>query len=56
MKNIVGQTPWPLLNQITERNLELWKTLQEGILGPVTPARKTKASRKNSNNTETNRS
>jgi polyhydroxyalkanoate synthesis repressor PhaR len=32
---IVGQTPWPLLNQITERNLEIWKTLQEGILGPV---------------------
>lgn len=56
VSNIVGQTPWPLLNQITERNLELWKSLQEGILGPVTPARKTKASRKNSNNTETNRS
>ena len=55
VSNIVGQTPWPLLNQITERNLELWKTLQEGILGPVTPARKTKLSRK-TNNIETNRS
>ena len=58
VSNIVGQTPWPLLNQITERNLELWKTLQEGILGPVTPARKTKASRKSakSTNSESNRS
>ena len=58
VSSIVGQTPWPLLNQITERNLELWKTLQEGILGPVTPARKTKASRKSakSTNSESNRS
>lgn len=56
VSNIVGQTPWPLLNQITERNLELWKTLQEGILGPSTPARKTKSSRKTNTNTETNRS
>ena len=55
VSNIVGQTPWPLLNQITERNLELWKTLQEGILRPVTPARKTKPSRK-TNNTENTRS
>lgn len=55
VSNIVGQTPWPLLNQITERNLELWKTLQEGILGPATPARKTRSPRK-ANNTETNRS
>ncbi|MGH8109201.1 MAG: polyhydroxyalkanoate synthesis repressor PhaR [Arenimonas sp.] len=55
VSNIVGQTPWPLLNQITERNLELWKTLQEGILSPITPARKTKSSRK-THNTETSRS
>jgi len=54
VSNIVGQTPWPLLNQITERNLELWKALQEGILGPVTPTRKNKPSRK-TNNTETTR-
>lgn len=46
VSNIVGQTPWPLLNQITERNLELWKSLQEGILGPVTPSRKAKSSKK----------
>ena len=55
VSNIVGQTPWPLLNQITERNLELWKTLQEGILGPVIFACKTTLSRK-TNNTETTRS
>ena len=54
VSSIVGQTPWPLLNQITERNLELWKTLQEGILGPVTPARKAKQARKS--NSDINRS
>lgn len=55
VSNIVGQTPWPLLNQITERNLELWKSLQEGILGPATPSRKTKPSKK-SGTSESSRS
>jgi polyhydroxyalkanoate synthesis repressor PhaR len=46
---IVGQTPWPLLNQITERNLEIWKAVQEGILGPVVASKpKAKTSRKSS--------
>jgi polyhydroxyalkanoate synthesis repressor PhaR len=31
--NLVGQTPWALINQITERNLELLKGLQQGLLG-----------------------
>ena len=30
---LVGQTPWALINQITERNLELLKGLQQGLLG-----------------------
>ena len=47
--NLVGQTPWALINQITERNLEILKGLQQGLLGslgagakddkPRTPAR-----------------
>jgi polyhydroxyalkanoate synthesis repressor PhaR len=33
--NLVGQTPWALINQITERNLELLKGLQQGLLGSL---------------------
>jgi polyhydroxyalkanoate synthesis repressor PhaR len=29
--NLVVQTPWALLNQLTERNMEIWKGLQQGI-------------------------
>jgi len=29
--NLVGQNPWTLLNQLTERNMEIWKGLQQGI-------------------------
>ena len=47
--NLVGQTPWALINQITERNLELLKGIQQGLLGglgssgdkPRTPAKPT---------------
>lgn len=29
--NLVVQNPWSLLNQLTERNMEIWKGLQQGI-------------------------
>ena len=29
--NLVVQNPWALLNQLTERNMEIWKGLQQGI-------------------------
>jgi polyhydroxyalkanoate synthesis repressor PhaR len=29
--SLVGQNPWTLLNQLTERNMEIWKGLQQGI-------------------------
>lgn len=29
--NLVVQTPWALLNQLTERNMEIWKGVQQGI-------------------------
>ena len=29
--NFVVQTPWALLNQLTERNMEIWKGVQQGI-------------------------
>ena len=30
--NLVVQNPWNLLNQLTERNMEIWKGLQQGIM------------------------
>ncbi len=32
LNNILGQTPWSMLNEMTERNLDLWKSVQEGFL------------------------
>lgn len=29
--SLVGQGPWTLLNQLTERNMEIWKGVQQGI-------------------------
>ena len=29
--NLVGQAPWALLNQLAERNLELWRSFQQGL-------------------------
>ena len=28
MSGLIGQTPWTMLNQLTERNLEMWKDFQ----------------------------
>ena len=36
--NLVGQAPWGLLNQLAERNLDIWRSLQSG-LGSVTAPR-----------------
>ena len=30
-----GQTPWAMLNQLTERNLDLWKEVQQNLAGGV---------------------
>ena len=43
LNNILGQTPWSMLNDMTERNLDLWKSVQEGFLsaaskGQINPA------------------
>ncbi|MBS7455660.1 polyhydroxyalkanoate synthesis repressor PhaR [Coralloluteibacterium stylophorae] len=34
---LMGQTPWSMLNQITERNMDLWKNFQQGLLGSMNP-------------------
>ena len=32
MGNTLGQTPWAMINQLTERNLELWKDFQDSLM------------------------
>lgn len=41
LSNLMGQTPWSMLNQLTERNLDLWKDFQQGLIGsiPADPTR-----------------
>ena len=33
MGGLLGQTPWTMLNQLTERNMELWKDFQKNLVG-----------------------
>lgn len=41
--NLMGQSPLALLNQVAERNMEIWKGLQQGLLGGLsTPAEKSR--------------
>ncbi|MBS0193511.1 MAG: polyhydroxyalkanoate synthesis repressor PhaR [Proteobacteria bacterium] len=35
LNNLIGQTPWSMLNQLTERNMDLWKSFQQGLLGSM---------------------
>ena len=32
---MLGQTPWSMLNDLTERNMDMWKNLQQGFLSSV---------------------
>ncbi len=33
MGGMLGQTPWAMMNQLTERNLEQWKEFQASLVG-----------------------
>ncbi len=37
MGNLLGQTPWAMMNQLTERNLELWQDFQRNMGGGFGP-------------------
>ena len=46
LNNVIGQTPWTMLNEMTERNLDMWKSMQNRFLSaassavrPATPPR-----------------
>jgi polyhydroxyalkanoate synthesis repressor PhaR len=38
LNSLLGQTPWSMLNEVTERNIELWKSLQPGSTPPPSGA------------------
>ena len=35
MGGVLGQTPWAMMNQLTERNMEMWKEFQKNLTGSV---------------------
>ena len=35
MGNLLGQTPWAMMNQLTERNMEMWKEFQKNLTGSI---------------------
>jgi len=35
MGGMLGQTPWSMMNQLTERNLSMWKEFQQNLSGSV---------------------
>ena len=35
MGGLLGQTPWTMLNQLTERNMSLWKDFQQNLGGSM---------------------
>ncbi len=32
---LLGQSPWTMMNQLTERNLEIWKDFQQSLVGGI---------------------
>ena len=35
MGGMIGQTPWTMMNQLTERNLEMWREFQHNLIGAM---------------------
>jgi polyhydroxyalkanoate synthesis regulator protein len=35
MGGLIGQTPWTMMNQLTERNLEMWREFQHNLIGAM---------------------
>lgn len=36
LNSLLGQTPWQMLNDLTERNMDAWKSMQRGFLDVAT--------------------
>ena len=35
MGGLLGQTPWAMMNQLTERNMDMWKEFQKNLTGSI---------------------
>jgi polyhydroxyalkanoate synthesis repressor PhaR len=40
LNTMMGQTPWSMLNDLTERNMDMWKSLQQGFLNAASSSMK----------------
>jgi polyhydroxyalkanoate synthesis repressor PhaR len=40
MGNMMGQTPWSMMNQLTERNMAMWQEFQRSLASTSAPADK----------------
>jgi polyhydroxyalkanoate synthesis repressor PhaR len=38
LNSLLGQTPWSMLNELTERNMDAWKSMQRGFLDVASQA------------------
>ncbi|WP_109125933.1 polyhydroxyalkanoate synthesis repressor PhaR [Dyella sp. C11] len=36
LNTMLGQTPWSMLNDLTERNMEAWRNMQRGLMDTAT--------------------
>ncbi|WNL47935.1 polyhydroxyalkanoate synthesis repressor PhaR [Dyella sp. BiH032] len=41
LNSLLGQTPWSMLNELTQRNMDAWKSMQSGLLDAATQASST---------------
>jgi polyhydroxyalkanoate synthesis regulator protein len=39
LNSLLGQTPWSMLNELTERNMEAWRNMQSGLLDSAAQAK-----------------
>jgi len=42
LNSLLGQTPWSMLNDLTERNMEAWRNMQRGLLDTATQTNPTR--------------
>jgi polyhydroxyalkanoate synthesis repressor PhaR len=38
LNSLMGQTPWSMVNELTERNMDAWKSIQRGLMDVATQA------------------
>jgi polyhydroxyalkanoate synthesis repressor PhaR len=36
LNSLMGQTPWSMVNELTERNMDAWKSIQRGLMDVAT--------------------